>query len=412
LRCVRFAPKERSRTVSKPSIAIIHPHLRFGGSEARALWGVEALKRDFDVTLITGGPVELERLNVYYGTNMRRGEFQILQAPMPFGLLGSTRFAALKGAFLQHYVRRVAPEFGLMISAYNAFDFGRPGIQFIADFSFIEEWRWNLDPALRSQNRWVYGDSILRRCYLGLCRAIAPMDRDAWKRNVTVANSDWSGNLFRREFGIESHTVYPPVGGEFPEVPYVQRENGFVCIGRVMPEKRMDVVVRILERVRQGGHDVHLHILGALEDSAFGQGLQKMASEREWVKLEGRTFGQKKKELLAGHRFGINGRENEPFGIAPAELVKAGAITFVPASGGQAEIVNHPMLSFEDEEDAARKICTVLASDALQEKLRQHLAEQARKFSVENFQAGLREVVFDFLSKEEVPPHASLQGRH
>ena len=64
------------------------------------------------------------------------------------------------------------------------------------------------------------------------------------------------------------------------------------------------------------------------------------------------------------------------------------------------------MLTFENEEDAARKICTVLASDALQEKLRRHLSEQAAKFSVESFQAGFRGTVFELLNQKEAsyPP--------
>jgi hypothetical protein len=32
--------------VPQAEVAIVHPQLRFGGSEACALWGVEALKRD------------------------------------------------------------------------------------------------------------------------------------------------------------------------------------------------------------------------------------------------------------------------------------------------------------------------------------------------------------------------------
>lgn len=62
----------------------------------------------------------------------------------------------------------------------------------------------------------------------------------------------------------------------------------------MVPEKRMDAVVRILEKVREAGHDVHLHILGGLDDSSFGARLQELAAWRPWVKLEGRTFGQKK----------------------------------------------------------------------------------------------------------------------
>ena len=156
------------------------------------------------------------------------------------------------------------------------------------------------------------------------CMGLAAGDGEAWKRNLTVANSDWSARLLRLGFGIEARTVYPPVSTEFPAIPWEQRQNGFVCIGRVMPEKRMDAVIRILEKVREAGHDIHLHILGALDDSPFGKKLQALAARRAWVALEGRTFGRKKRDLMAGHRFGINGRENEPFGIAPAELVKAG----------------------------------------------------------------------------------------
>lgn len=384
--------------MSPPKIAIVHPQLRFGGSEARALWGVEALKRDFNVTLITGGVVDLGRLNAYYGTRLDAQEFSIRTVRMPLGLHRSAKFAGLRGAFVQRYIKRVAREFDLMISTYNPCDFGVPGVQFIADFSFIDEWRDQLHPELNTERRWWYGDSLLRRSYLGLCGAIAPVNREPWKQNLTVANSDWSGNLLRREFGIESRTLYPPVAAEFPVVPWEQKENGFVCVGRIVPEKRMDAVIRILDKVRAAGHDVHLHILGGLDDSPFGVTLLRMAVQRGWIRIEGRTFGQRKIDLMAGHRFGINACENEAFGIAPAELVKAGCITFVPASGGQQEIVDHPMLTIGNEEDAAGKICSVLSSVTLQEDLRRHLAGQAQKFSVQNFQAGLRQVVSEFLN--------------
>ncbi len=87
--------------------------------------------------------------------------------------------------------------------------------------------------------------------------------------------------------------------------------------------------------------------------------------------------------------------------LAPAETVKGGCITFVPNSGGQTEIVNHPALTFSNDEDAVSKICTVLSSAALQENLRAHLAGRARKFSVENFKSGIRHVVSELLGSRE-----------
>ncbi|HUZ46424.1 MAG TPA: glycosyltransferase family 4 protein [Terriglobia bacterium] len=388
--------------MQRSSIAVLHPQMGSGGSESVALWAIEALKGHAAVSLITGGPVDLARLNDYYGTNIDAGEISIRRAPMPLGLRRTAKFAGLRGAFFQRYVRRVAPDFDLMISAYNVCDFGAPGIQLIADFSFMETWRSQLDPSLAGHRRWWYGDSPLRRAYLGLGNLISTSDPEAWKSNLTLANSRWAAALLQEKFGVESRVLYPPVAGDGPAVPWAQRENGFVCIGRVVPEKRMDAVIRILEKVRQAGHDVHLHILGGVDDSDFGRKIKLMAGQHSnWVFLEGWVAGRKKDALITAHRFGINGRENEPFGIAPAEMVKDGCITFVPDGGGQTEIVDHPMLTFKDEAEAAQKICTVLSSVTLQESLRRHLAEQALKFSVENFTAGFRQVVFEFLAEKQ-----------
>jgi glycosyltransferase involved in cell wall biosynthesis len=389
-------------------VGIVHQGLGRGGSEAKALWGIEALKQDYDVSLITGGRVDLRRLNEFYGTSLKSGDFSILYAPLPLGLRYTTKFAALQGHLIQRYVQRVAPSFDLLISAYNLYDFGVRGIQFLADFSFVDEWRLTLHPELRNWESWWYGDSAVRRAYLGLCRLISPSKPEAWKRNLTLANSDWSAALLRREFGIEARTIYPPVSEEFPPIPWEERENGFACIGRVVPEKRMDTAIRILYRVRQHGHDVHLHILGELDGSPYAKRLKKLAKEnRNWVFLEGLTYGERKRDLLARHRYGINARENEPFGIAPAEMVKAGCIVFVPNSGGQVEIVNQPALIYEDDDEAVRKIEAVLADSTLATFLRTHLAEGAERFSVDGFRRGIRKIVIEFLHEKKIARDAN-----
>ena len=51
---------------------------------------------------------------------------------------------------------------------------------------------------------------------------------------------------------------------------------------------------------------------------------------------------------MASHRYGIHGMREEHFGMAPAELARAGAIVWVPRGGGQMEIVGHePALMFD-----------------------------------------------------------------
>ena len=386
----------------RPNIAVVHPGVDHCGSMAKAVWCVEALKADCEVTLITFGQVDMDQLNCFFGTQLRREEFALHTVLMPLGLHRRARFTALQSAFFQRYVRRVTPEYDVMISAYNPCDFGVPGIQLIGDFTFSEELYHAKHPALGDYRQRWYGDFPLRTIYLALCRSIWRPDPAGWRRNVTVADSAWARDVMGREFGIEARAVCPPVAEDFPQVPWQVREDGFLCVGKIVPEKRTDAAIRILSGVRERGYNVHLHVLGRLDSSPYAKRLKKLAEANAgWVFLEGITYGERKKHLLAGHRYGIHACENEAFGIALAEMAKAGCIAFAPDGGGQREILDHPLLTFSDEEDAIGKIAAVLASDPLKVILRQHLAARAREFSAEKFASNVRAVVFEFLEQKE-----------
>jgi glycosyltransferase involved in cell wall biosynthesis len=366
------------------------------------LWSVEALKRDYAVTLVTGGEVDLPRLNAYYGTHMRPEEISVHELRLPLGLHRTGMFAGLRGALFTRECRRLAPRFDAITTHYNPCDLGVPLIQFVADFSFAPKLQHALHPSLATARRWWYGDTILRRAYLGLCHSLAPSHPENWTKNVTVVNSRWTAGLLKREFGLVSSRVqFPPVPGDFPAVTWDKRENGFVCVGRVVPEKRMDAVIGILDQVRQHGFELHLHILGGLDHSPFARKVQALAlRHRDWVFLEGRVVGKAKRDLMARHKFGINGCVSEAFGIAVAELVKAGCLTFVPNGGGQTEIVDHPSLTFENNDDAVRKILCALESPALQATLVGHLRERSRELSPERFEDTIRSLVAEFLAKK------------
>lgn len=384
----------------RAKVAIVHPGLRFGGSEAAALWTIEALKRECDVTLVSMGNVDLERLNAYYGTPLAPGDFSVQRVPLPVGLRHTAKFAALKGRFLLRYVRSVAADFDVLISMYGPMDFGKPGIQRIADLSFVEEWRLSLNPTFQTWKTWFYGDTLVRRAYLSLCDYIATVNAEAWNLNITVTNSAWSADRMLKKYGIPSKVLYAPVSGNYPSLPYSERENGFVCLSRVSPEKCVDSIIEILQRVRQRGHNVHLHVLGGVDNSQYASKVRRLAEQYgEWVFLEGSVYGDKKRQWLAGHRFGIHGRPNEPFGIAVAEMVMAGCVVFVPNGGGQVEIVNHPALIYENSADAVEKIHAILTDEAEQEKLCTHLRQGSNSFSVNSFVEAMRCVVAEFVKQ-------------
>lgn len=384
-----------------PRVAVVHPQLvPGGGSEAGAMWTLQALQDQSRLTLVTMGRPDLESMNRKYGTTVDENKLEGRFLRLPPGT--RKRFDALRGFRLARYCRRHARDFDVMISAYNVMDFGVAGIQSIADFSFDDALRRELHSANGAADGAFTKASLGRSLYLGLARALAGSRGDGWKRNLTVANSEWTRNLLRERFGVASDVVYPPVAGGFPAVPWNEREDGFVFIGRLVPEKGVRRVIEILGDVRKQ-KPVHLHIIGRRERTAHAREVEELCRRnRDWIHLEGEKYGPEKAEFLARHKYGISGCRNEAFGIAVAEMVKAGSLVWVPDGGGQKEIVAHPGLIYSGRGHAAALILAALGEPAAEAALRYHLEARADLFSSGRFVEEMRGIVRRFLSENHV----------
>lgn len=385
---------EPDRTLSsaarrRPAIAIGHPMLARGGSEAVVMWLIEALKHDFDIAIVTTGGWDLAALNEFYGTQVARGEVEVRVAPMPWPF-GNRSPAALRGAFYQRFAQRIAAEFDLRISAYNFTDWGLPAIHFIADFSWDSNIR---ERAGAPSPRRFHRDSAMRRAYMRLVSAIgSPSRRSPLLDDSLVANSQWTAKTLRENCGAMcAATIYPPVWGSYPNVPWDRKEDSFAMIGRIAPEKRIEEAIAILRQVRRSGHNIKLRLCGQIGRDSYGSSIARLCREHaEWIVAEGRVSGQRKASILAQCRYGIHARPEEPFGIAVAEMVKAGAIVFAPESGGQAEILQDSRLLYSSQSDAAAKIDRVLRDGLLRSSMRSALSARAALFGAAQFVSSAR----------------------
>lgn len=388
--------------INQKKIGILHPHLiEGGGSEARALYMAEALKDNYDITIITTYTSGLKRLNHCFGTNLTSKDVKIIKHPLSYLFKRFKGFDAIRGSIFSRFCLNFIESFDLIISTYNTMNFNKLGIQFIADFSFSDRLRRKFDPTKRGLRNLIYDNNFLRRLYLLIGRVISGVSSDGFRKNLTIANSKWSARIMKEEFGIDCRVIYPPAIGKFPEIPWNEKEDGFVYIGRLGPEKRIEHIMEIIEAVRGKGWNLHLHIIGSLYNTKYVRKLKKLSkSKGKWVKLEGAKYGEEKKDFITRHKFGISGRQNEPFGIAVAEMVKAGCIVWVPKGGGQTEIVNQPLFIYNNVEDAVNKIEKVFKDETLQVELREHLAKQAERFSTERFKVEIKSIVRQFLSEK------------
>ncbi|HID47030.1 MAG TPA: glycosyltransferase family 1 protein [Chromatiaceae bacterium] len=377
------------------NILITHPRLFSGGSEARALWAAQALKNEHKVTLMTGEGADLERLNMIYGTELSTDDIEVIEGGLPRWLKNLHVGDALRGAFFHRWLGRNVKGYDLVLSTYNLVDVPVPTLQFIADFSW--------DDGLRQKYHQQAGfrgvfhrQSLMRKLYLWLVKKIsgASAMRAMALPNKVIANSWWSADLLRKRYGIECGVVYPPVVQSAIHREADERISRFVTIGRISPEKELEKLIDIIARVREFGHDVSLHIVGSMDASDYCLQLLHYGKRAgKWVVFEGAKYGEEKEAFLHQSRYGIHGCVGEAFGIAVAEMLQAGCITFAPTEGGPAEIVGDKRLLYLNEDDAVEKICRVLSDESQQKDLYRQLKHRTEKYSAKQFSKQIRRLV-------------------
>jgi len=395
----------------RPRVLVLHclvqPH---GGACGVLCWILQALRRDYDVTLLTWHPIDLPALNRYFGTALEPADFAIRHihpAIRRIFEMDPDPGSIQKNCYLMRVAKRMRRNFDAVLVSDGEADVGEPAIQYVHV------------PVVAHVYSSVIPDSDLP---IGKkLAAIAQGRIRPWmlagdfsfarmRRNRTLVNSEWTGEWVRRVYGIDTVTVYPPAPGEFPEIPWERREDGFVVIGRLHPGKRPDWCLSVLEIVRRE-FPVKLHIIGSTsswaDEAEYYRELVPMVNANaSWVTLHENISRGEMQQLVARQRYGMHAMQDEHFGMAVAEMVLAGCIPFVHNSGGPTEIVGHDSrLIYDSAEEAAERILRVLQSPAEQADIRAGLASRKDLFRPATFMRAIRAEVARALNESPNSPH-------
>ena len=307
-------------------------------------------------------------------------------SPIPLQL------ALLELSLLVQRARKLHREnrYDVIISTIGEFDFGARAIQYV-------HYPWAHFPRPDVDYRWYHFLPLLL-AYRSLCTKLSGYTRVAVGRNETLVNSSWTKRLYEEWYSAPASVLYPPVPGGFPEVPPESRDLAFVSVGRISAEKELVKTIEILDRVRGFGYDVRYRIIGVRSKEAYYKRLVALAREKgDWISFHLNMPRDEMVRLIAHCRFGIHGMVGEHFGIAPAELQRAGCITFVPHDGGPVEIVGgDERVIYRSIEDGVEKIVRVLGDSDLEQAVRRDVEKRAELFSETRFMAELRSVIEDF----------------
>ena len=376
-------------------ILFVQPSLRPpGGGNGVAAWMIQALRDVHEVTVLTWDAVCLDEVNRHFGTELRPDDARFVRAhprladslrhlPTPVDLL--------KTALLMREGRARASGYDLAISGNNEADLGDRALQYVHYPRYRR-------PRPDADVRWFHAPLVLT-AYYGLSDAASGISFERMRANRTLVNSDWTGRLVKSLHGIDTITLHPPISAPAP-TDWSLRSNGFLCLGRISPEKEIEKVISILDRVRTRGHELSLAIAGGRGPVEYMERINTLVRARgAWTRLSVDVDRVEWNRLISANRYGIHGMTEEHFGMAPAEMVAAGCIVFMPGAGGQREILDgNPGLLYVSEEDAAEKIDVMLKSPTLQESTRAAMAAKGFALGVQAFSARFRAIV------EEIGP--------
>ena len=381
------------------AIAVVHPDLGVrGGAEDVGMHAMEAIQDEHDLTLFTLARPDLPALNDYFGTAVRADALDVhvagRLAPSIRRRAGN-RLARLQAALLGRYVDRRAGDFDLVLSTKNEYAFDAPSVCYVHSPQFVAA-----DPGIDNTG-------ALAGAYGRLCTRLTDLGRGndggaPFAGSTILANSDWTGEMVEDAYGVEAETVYPPIdAAKFPERSWESRERGVLTLGRIGPSKRVLRNVAVVERLRERGHRLHLHVVGPTTDGDYAERVERAAAERPYVSVEGAVSQERLVELIASHRYGLHGRPYEHFGIVVAELVAGGALPFAPDSGGQREILGgDPRLLYDSVDDAVEKMDRVLSNPDLERTVRADLLAERPGLDPGRFRARIRQAVDRRLARQ------------
>jgi glycosyltransferase involved in cell wall biosynthesis len=362
-----------------------------GGGNGVAAWMLEALRGRHALAALTWTPLDVDEMNRFYGTSVRRDELVVERLPrLMTAAIDAvpSPAASLRYALLLRRAARLTGRDDLCVSVNNEADFGRPGIQYI-------HYPWYQRPRPYVDLRGIHRVPGLLPLYYWAADRLAGFSIERMKQNITLTNSDWTGRIVQRLHGITPRTLYPPIPARFADVPWEARRDGFLCIGRFSPEKNLDRVIDVVAGVRNHVPDATLCLAGTPGPRDYYKRIREHARRAgDWVWFEEGLSREALLALIPTFRYGIHGMADEHFGMAPAEMAAAGCIVFVPNDGGQVEIVDgDPRLLYETVDDAVASITRIMKDPAEQRAVREMLRVRARAFSVERFMSSFLEIV-------------------
>lgn len=343
-----------------------------GGRELVAISMIECLKkRGFDIVLFTGRKVNNHRIKQYFGKNVQIDkEIEIR--------LWKRNTLTYSSFLLSGFAKRFCD---ILINPLTSDIL--PGV----DITYIHYPNPLILAEKVKKNRLWHA---LYQPYLSLENASS----HNFSKKLVMANSFFTANAVKKQFGISPLVIYPPVQTEkiTPET-HIERKNVVLTVSRFSFGKGLEQIPYLAKNI-----NAQFVIVGSVYSRKAYYTIKNLIEELDVggrVVLIPNAPLEKKLELLRKAKVYLHTTPFEHFGISIIEGMAAGCIPVVHDSGGPREFV--PLMwRYQDKEDAVQKIQRALKTWS--PTLAQDMENIAYNFREQRFQQDFLSAVESFIA--------------
>ena len=359
-----------------------------GGGEYLPLAFIAALQKMSNLTVAVDQASNFERSYRAFGTDLDidLSRLRIVQVTPPD--YDPRRHNVLASLRRFRRLKQLARDSDVCLSAASIMDFGKPAHHFINMLAFGDD---AFTDYVHGKSNRACGGTVARAKRFFSNSILRPILGMRSKRSIICdrrqhiyPNSRYVEKLMTDFYGPFNGSVfYPPTLFEAKPTDAVRDPLKVVYIGRIIPEKRIEDLVAIVERARAvTGLDIAFHIAGRLDQTpSYGRKLDRMAKERDWLRFVGALYGEEKVRFLTSGSYAIHAERDEAFGISIAEYLSSGLIPIVPDEGGTPEIIDSPELAYHTDDDAVATLSRLLTDAAFRDRQRRHCEHRVPLFT-------------------------------
>ncbi len=208
----------------------------------------------------------------------------------------------------------------------------------------------------------------------------------AAKVNAFVANSIEVRNRIKTFYGRNAEVVYPFVDADFFVPAQQPSRDYFLIAGRLAPYKEHDLVIKVCNKL-----GLNLHVAGT---GRAGEYLKSIAGPT--IKFLGRVSDEELKTEYQNAKAFIF-PQIEDFGIMPLEAAACGTPTIALAKAGSLETVISGQTGELLDNFNNNHFSDVLLNFDIKKYKKEVMVGHAKKFSKQNFQNKLMEIILNSL---------------